>query len=102
MHGVNIKVGVGTHAHRSTRSTKINPKIVMDEDLVQTGVMDGKFVKNFVTDAKIHPKVVMDLSILPNWWMEQFATHQSKPWLLIGTPCRDPFLATHSTWNDTL
>ena len=42
---------------------KINPRIVMDEDLVQKGVMDGKFVKNFVMDAKIDPKVVMDLSI---------------------------------------
>ena len=28
------------------------------------GVMDGKFVKNFVMDAKNDPKVVMDLSIL--------------------------------------
>ena len=39
-------------------------KIVMDEDLVQNGVMD----------AKIDPKVVMDLSI-QNWWMELSATH---------------------------
>ena len=38
---------------------KFNPKIVMDEDLVQKGVMDGKFVKNFVEDAEIDPKVVI-------------------------------------------
>ena len=31
--------------------------------LVQNGVMNEKFVKNFVTNAKIDPKVVMDLSI---------------------------------------
>ena len=30
---------------------------------VQKGVMDEKFVKNFVVGAKINPKVVMDLSI---------------------------------------
>ena len=30
--------------------------------LVQKGVMDGKFVKNFVMDAEIDAKVVMDLS----------------------------------------
>ena len=35
----------------------------MDVELVQDGVLDGKFVKNFVMNAKMHPKVVMDLSI---------------------------------------
>ena len=35
----------------------------MVDEWVQNGVMDGKFVKNFVIDAKIDPKVVMDLSI---------------------------------------
>ena len=35
----------------------------MNEDLVQNGVMDGKFVKNFVMNAKIDPKVVVALSI---------------------------------------
>ena len=29
-------------------------------------------------NAKIDPKVVMDLSIFKNWWMETFATQQSK------------------------
>ena len=48
---------------------KINPKIVMDEELVQidvmdeklvqNNVMDGKFVKKFVMNAKIDPRVVM-------------------------------------------
>ena len=42
---------------------KINPKILMDEELVQNGVTDEKFVENFVMDAKMDPKVVMDLSI---------------------------------------
>ena len=42
---------------------KSDPKVVMDEKLVQNGVMDGTFVKNFVMNAKIDPKVVMDLSI---------------------------------------
>ena len=57
---------------------KINPKIVLDQELVQNGMMDGHFVKNFVIDAKIDPKVVMDLSIFQNWWMEPFATHESE------------------------
>ena len=35
----------------------------MHEKLVQNGVMDGKFVKNFVMVAKIDPKGVMDLSL---------------------------------------
>ena len=35
----------------------------MDEDLVQSGVMSGKIVKNFVVNAKIDPKIKMDLSI---------------------------------------
>ena len=34
----------------------------MIEELVQNGVMIGKFVMNFVMNAKIDPKVVMDLS----------------------------------------
>ena len=50
----------------------------MNEELVQNGVVDGKFVKNFVMDATIDPKVVMDLAIFKNWWMEQSASHESK------------------------
>ena len=50
----------------------------MHEKLVQNGVMNEKIVKNFVANAKIDPKVVMSLSILTNWWMEPFATRQSK------------------------
>ena len=34
----------------------------MNEELVQKGVMNEKFVQNFV-NAQIDPKVVMDLSI---------------------------------------
>ena len=45
------------------KTWKSNQKVVRDEELVQNGVMDGKFVKNFVMGAKIDPKVVMDLSI---------------------------------------
>ena len=33
------------------------------EELVQNGVMNGKFVKNFVMNAKIDPKIVMGLPI---------------------------------------
>ena len=51
---------------------------MINEELVQNGVLNGKFAKNFVMNAKIDPKVVMDLSILGDWWMDQFATHQSK------------------------
>ena len=53
---------------------KSNQKIVMDEELIPNGVMDGKFVKNFVMYAKIDPKVVMDLSIYKVGGMEHFAT----------------------------
>ena len=35
----------------------------MDEKLVQTVVMDEKFVKNFVMGAQIDPKVGTDLSV---------------------------------------
>ena len=66
------------------KTWKGNQKIVMNEELVQNGVVNGKFAKNFVTNAKIDPKVVMDLSILGDWWMEQFATHQSK---FVGRIC---------------
>ena len=63
------------------------------------------FVKNSEMNAQIDPKVVMDLSIIQNWWMEQFATQQPKtlseeffdenePWLLIAIPSREPFLVT--------
>ena len=46
---------------------------VMNDELVQNGVTNEKFVKNFVMNGKIDPKV----SIFLNWWMEQFATHKS-------------------------
>ena len=35
----------------------------MNEEVVQNGVINGKFVKNFAIDSKNDPKVVMDLSI---------------------------------------
>ena len=41
---------------KSWRTWKSNQKIVMDEELVQNGVMGDKFVKNFVIGAKIDPK----------------------------------------------
>ena len=55
-------------------------------------------------DAQIDPKVVMDLSIFKNGgWnslqpsnqilVEEFID-KNEPWLLIGTPSRDPFLVT--------
>ena len=84
---------------------KSNPKIVMNEELVQ----------NSVTNAKIDPKVVMDLSIfkIGGWnslqpinqkLLEEF-TDENEPWLLIGIPSRDPFLVTqyletHSVSSD--
>ena len=37
---------------------KSDQKVVMDEELVQNGAMDGKFVKSFVMSATIDPKVV--------------------------------------------
>ena len=84
--------------------------------MVQNGVMDGKFVKNFVLDAKIDPKVLMDLSIFKKnvGWnslqpidqnlLEEFFD-KNEPWLLIGIPGRDPFLVTqylerHSVSSD--
>ena len=52
----------------------------MDEEMVQNGVMDGKFVKNFVKDAKIDPKVVMDLSIFKiGAWNSLQPINQSLP-----------------------
>ena len=82
---------------------RINPKIVMNEELVQNGVMNEEFVKNFVMNAKIDPKVVMDLSIFKNGgWnslqpinqtlLEEFFD-KNEPWLN-GIPSRDPFLVT--------
>ena len=44
-------------SHEEGRDEKINPQIVMDEELVQIDVMGGKFVKNFVMDAKNDPKL---------------------------------------------
>ena len=73
-------------------------KDVMDEEFVQNGVMDGKFVKNFVIDAKIDPKVVVDLSIFKiGGWNSLQPIDQNlleEPWLLIGSPSKDPFLVT--------
>ena len=88
---------------------------VMNEELVQNAVMDEQLVKNFVMNAKIGPKVVMDLSIfkiggwnslqLGNQKMLEEFIDENEPWLLIGIPRRDPFLATqylerHSTSSD--
>ena len=50
----------------------------MNEELVQNDVMSENFAKNSVMNAKIDPKDVTDVSIFQNWWMEQFATQQSK------------------------
>ena len=64
---------------------------------------------------KIDPKVVMGLSIFKNGgWNSLWSIHQNsleefvdknEPWLLIGTPSRDPFLVTqylerHSVCSD--
>ena len=72
--------------------------------LVQNGVMDEKFVKNFVMDAKIGPKVVMVMSIIKlgglnslqpinQKLLEEFID-ENEPWLLIGIPSIDPFFVT--------
>ena len=75
----------------------------MDEELVQNGVMDEKFVRNLLMNAKIDPKVVMDLSIFKiGGWNSLQPINQNllefigenEPWLLIGIPSRDPFLLT--------
>ena len=60
-----------------------------------------KFVQNFVMNAKIDKGCDGSVHI-QKWWMEQFATRQSKfvggfpdeneRWLLIGIPSRNPFL----------
>ena len=82
----------------------------MNEELVQNGVMDGKFVKNFVTDAKVDPKVVMDLSIfkIGGWnslqpinqnLLEEFID-ENEPWLLIGIPIVTQYLERHSVSSD--
>ena len=63
---------------KSLKTWQSSQKIVINEELVQNGVMNGKIVKNFVMNAKIDRKVVMDLFIFLIWWMEQFATQQSK------------------------
>ena len=75
--------------------------IVMDEELVQIGVKNRKFVKNLM-NAIIDPKVVMDLSIFKiGGWNSLQAINQNlleefidEPWLLIGIPSRDPFFVT--------
>ena len=87
----------------------------MNEDLVQNGVVDGKFLKIFVMNAKIDPKVVMDLSIfkiggrnslqpINQKLLEEFID-EKEPRLLIGIPSRDPFfvaqfLERHSVGSD--
>ena len=86
---------------------KINQKILMDEELVQSGVMDGKFVKNFVMDAKMGPKVVMDQSIfkiggrnslqpMNQNLLEEF-DDENEPWLLIGIQRSIPCAAVLGT-----
>ena len=42
--------------------------------MVQNGVMDERFVKNFVMDAESDPNVVVDLTIFKNWWMDYSST----------------------------
>ena len=70
---------------------KINQKIVMNEELVQNGVMND-------------PNIVMDLSMFNfGGWnslqpinqklLEEFID-ENEPCLLIGVPSRDPFLVT--------
>ena len=46
----------------------------MDEELVQDGVLDGKFVKNFVMDAKNSCEGCDGSVHIQNEWTEQFAT----------------------------
>ena len=80
---------------------KFAKNFVMNEDLVHIGVMNGKIVKNFVMDAKIDPKVVVDLSIFQiGGWNSLQPINQNwleefidenEPWLLIGIPNRDSF-----------
>ena len=100
---------------KSWKTGKSDQKIAMDEELVQNSVMNEKFVKNRVMNAKIDPKVVMDLSIFKiggsnslqpcnQQLLEEFLD-ENEPWLLIGTPSRDPFLVTqylerHSVGSD--
>ena len=51
---------------------EIVQKIVMDEELFQNGVIDGKFEG---CDASVP---------FQNWWMEQSATHQPE---FVGDVC---------------
>ena len=48
---------------KSWKTWKSNQKIVLHGELVRNGVLNEKFVKNFVMKAKIDPKVVMELSM---------------------------------------
>ena len=70
--------------------------------MVQNIVMDEKFVKNFVVHAKIDPKVVTDPSIFQTggWNILQPGNRkllgefmdENELWLSIGTPSRVSFL----------
>ena len=100
---------------KSWNTWKSNQKIVMNEELVQNGVMNEELVQNGVMNAKIDPKVVMDRSIfkIDGWnslqpsnqkLLDEFID-ENEPWLLIGSPNRDPFLVTkylerHSASSD--
>ena len=79
---------------KTWKSEKSNQNIVMNE----------KFVKNSVMVAKIDPKVVRDLSIFKiggwtnlqpiNQNLLEEIVDENEPWLLIGSPNRDPFFVT--------
>ena len=44
-------------SQKTVTDEKNNQKIVMYEESVQNGVMDGKFVKNVVMNAKVDPRL---------------------------------------------
>ena len=80
----------------------------MNEEFVENIVMSEEFVENSVMNAKIVPTVVMELSIfkIARWnnlqpikqkfwknFLEEIMD-DNEPWLLIGSPNRDPFFVT--------
>ena len=79
---------------KNWKTWKGDQDIVMDQELVQNGVMDGK----------IDPKVVMDLLIftIGGWYILQSSNRklleesmdENEPWLLIRSPSEDSFFMT--------
>ena len=82
-------------------STPSRGKNVMDEKLVQNGVMNEILAKNFVMDAKsirrlgwICPYSKLVDGTVCNPSIKNCCKSENEPWLLIVTPSRDPFLVT--------